>query len=377
MSKIISVNDRVSFSIESKRVFTDEGFLIVPGRVARTGIQQYLASELGIEDRAPNDIISVYRPAEEVFHTDSLATYLGADVTIEHPAELVNSKTFHNVTAGTVRSAGIKDGDFVQAELVVKSQAAIDAIHSGKVQLSAGYTAVYDPTPGFTPDNEPYDFIQRDIKINHVALVDRARAGVLARIFDNKLEENAMSNVVLDSGRKVEVADAATAALLQDHIDRLTKRANDAEGAQAEAEKKAEDTEEELEEEKKKSSEDAISQRVTALLSLRETARKVAGDSFKCESTDSVSIMRAALVVARPKVAWDSKSEAYIEAAFDAESEKDEDEEDKKDSNDAQLRQLANDGARHMLPKDEKPSPRNKYTDSVSQGWKTTLGEAK
>ncbi|MGL5729314.1 MAG: DUF2213 domain-containing protein, partial [Plesiomonas sp.] len=65
---LIQINDRASYSI-TQREYTPEGFLRVPGHVARPGIQQYLASELGL-DGDPNRIVNVYRPPEEVFSTD-------------------------------------------------------------------------------------------------------------------------------------------------------------------------------------------------------------------------------------------------------------------------------------------------------------------
>lgn len=40
-----TVFDRAGYRI-TQREYTDEGFLKVPGRVARTGIQEYLAREL-------------------------------------------------------------------------------------------------------------------------------------------------------------------------------------------------------------------------------------------------------------------------------------------------------------------------------------------
>ena len=69
---IITVNDRASYAVQSSRVFTDEGFLCVPGRVSRTGIQQYLARELNL-DGDPNRIVNVYRPEDEVFKDESLS----------------------------------------------------------------------------------------------------------------------------------------------------------------------------------------------------------------------------------------------------------------------------------------------------------------
>ena len=43
---LLTTNDR--YTLNSQREFTDEGYLKVPGHAARTGVQEYLAKELGI-----------------------------------------------------------------------------------------------------------------------------------------------------------------------------------------------------------------------------------------------------------------------------------------------------------------------------------------
>lgn len=343
----ITVRDRVAFSVPSQRETTSEGYLKVPGRVARTGIQQYLAAELGLKDRAPGQIVNVYRPPEEVFGTASLASYDNVDVTIDHPDDLVDASTFKEVTAGHAISPGRRDDDFVVVDLLIKDQGAIDAISGGKAELSAGYTSNYDNTPGTAPDGIPYEFIQRDITINHIALCDQARAGHRARIFDHKpTGVIPMPKVTLDSGVKVEVADENVQTLIQSTIDSLRQRVKDAEEEKEKAEEAKDEAEEklegekakvdardeEIEELKEKASEDAISRRVSELLAVRDSAVKVAGGDFTCDSTDPLKIKRAALDAAgircRKYASWDKAPDAYVTAYFDAEEERKENEDD-------------------------------------------------
>ena len=322
--------DRASYRV-TRREYTDEGFLRVPGNVARVGIQDYLARELGLPGN-PNRIVKVYRPAEEVFHVDSLASFDGVDVTINHPDGLVNSSNYKKVSAGVVRGTGRVVDGFVQCDLIVKDQAAIDAINSGKCELSAGYTAVYDDTPGTTPEGEPYDFIQREIRINHVALVDRARAGASARVFDHSNGGAMPVIITTDSGRAIDVADPANAQLVADSFDRLnaalTKATADAESAQAVADARAE----ELAAAKQLTSDAAIAERVKSIAAVQAVATRISGET--CDSVDILTIQRAALAKVRPTVDWASKSEAYVQAAFDMAAEKPDDE-DEKDTNDA------------------------------------------
>lgn len=147
----ITVLDRVSYPVTSQREITPEGYLKVPGRVARIGIQQYLASELGLKDRAPSTLVNIYRPPDEVFASESLDSYDNKEVTIDHPDDLVDAKSFKEVTAGHAISPGRTEGDYVVVDLLIKDQYAIDAINRGKAELSAGYTSEYDKTPELRP----------------------------------------------------------------------------------------------------------------------------------------------------------------------------------------------------------------------------------
>ena len=88
------------YKISPNQLETDEGFLIcrnVP--IARTGDQQYLASELGLDG---DKVVTVHRPEEEVFSEATIASFEGKPVTDNHPSELLDSS---NVT---IHSLGFK-----------------------------------------------------------------------------------------------------------------------------------------------------------------------------------------------------------------------------------------------------------------------------
>ncbi|MEL7628707.1 DUF2213 domain-containing protein [Pectobacterium aroidearum] len=382
----ITIRDRVAFPVPSQREITPEGYLKVPGRVARVGIQQYLASELGLTDRPPGQLVNVYRPPEEVFKPSSLASYDNMDVTIDHPDDLVDSTTFKEVTAGHAISSGRQDGDYVVVDLLIKDQQAIDEIDAGKAELSAGYTSEYDETPGTAPDGTPYEFIQRDIKINHIALCDQARAGRKARLFDAKpTGENPMPfKVVLDSGVHATVAEEATAQLIQASFDSMKKRVKDAEEEKEKAEAAKDQTEEELEKEKAKSdvkdeeieklkektSEDSISKLIAEVVSVRDSAAKIAGDKFSCDSLDPMKIRRAALDSMGIKCkqgSWDKASDAYVQAYFDAEEERKESEDDDEGGENKNSNDSLNAFTRDM--KQAKTGSAQATRDGVRQSW--------
>jgi hypothetical protein len=355
----ITLHDRQSFPINTQRIIAENGYLRVPGRVARTGVQQYLASELGLTDRPPNSIVNVYRPPEEVFSPASLASYDNTDVTVEHPDDLVDSITFKQVSVGHAVSPGRPDEDdknYVVVDYLIKAQEAIDSVNRGKAELSAGYTSEYVERPGVAPDGTPYEFVQTNITINHTALCDQARAGRRARLFDKKTtEKQPMPKVTLDSGVKVDVADEATQTLIQTTIDSLRKRVKDAEeeAQKAEEEKeaaeaKADAKDDEIEELKEKASEDAISSRLADVISAMDSAVKIAGKEFTSDSVNPLTIKRQALDAAGIKckkhASWDKAPDAYVTAYFDAEEERKEIEDEEEDDE----RQEAKDSVRRL-----------------------------
>lgn len=375
----IQVNDRASYQI-TQREFTDEGFLRVPGRVARVGIQNYLARELNIDDPDPNRVIRVYRPPEEVFSDASLATYNSAVLTNDHPSGLVSAKTYRQLSVGNIAGPGRIDGDYVMCNLVFKDQTAIDAILKGKVELSAGYTAEYVQEPGETPEGHPYDYIQRNIKINHVAMVYKGRAGSVARISDHNTTGGVMPVfITTDSGRNVDVADPANAQVVADAFDRLSKQAKDLADAngqltvardqvQAVADKALED----LAEARKVTADEMVSARVRAVSEALASAHKVAGEGFTCDSVDVIEIKRAAMAVARPAVDWADKSAGYVEACYDMQLEAPAAATQTQVA--SQLAQLAKDAATvKQTVADAAPSAYDQHKARIGGRWKATI----
>lgn len=159
----------------------DGGYLVAEARSVRTGIQIYSGSELGVEDK---EVVRVYRPEEEVFAQDSLQSFSHTPMTLDHPEDAVTAENWKELSVGEVSTAAKRDGEWVSLPLILKDAKAIKAVEDGKCELSAGYGCDLDWTPGITADGQEYDAIQRNIRINHLAVVDRARAGSKARIGD-------------------------------------------------------------------------------------------------------------------------------------------------------------------------------------------------
>ena len=203
----------------TSRHLTDEGYLVAPGNLARTGVQDYRAFELGLDADGmdPMKVIRLHRPPEEVFDAASMASFEGKPITIEHPKVAVTADNWSELAKGDVRGVS-RSGDLMTSTLVIRSKDAVQAVQDGKVELSNGYSFNLDMTPGQTADGRAYDGVQRNIRGNHVALVDAARCGSACRIADSQPQGvKKMPKVVVD-GIPLE-ADETTAAAIKKLVD--------------------------------------------------------------------------------------------------------------------------------------------------------------
>lgn len=158
---------------------TPEGFLVckdVP--IARTGTQQYRGCEFG--GPVADGIYNVQRPEAEVFDRAAVASFEGKPVCDEHPEEDVTPDNYGRYMKGVCRDVRRGDGDLsncLVADLVIYDADLINKIEAGKREISCGYDCLWNPT-----SDSSYD--QLEIRGNHVAVVDRGRAGHKVAIRD-------------------------------------------------------------------------------------------------------------------------------------------------------------------------------------------------
>lgn len=170
------------YTISPNQIETGEGFLIcrnVP--ISRTGDQEYMGWEIGIPGAGGGQIVTVHRPPEEVFSTAALASFEGKPVTNDHPPVLIGPddvKTYEMGHAQNVRRGDGEWGEYTLADLHIHDRELIDAVQSGKREISCGYECEYVPNGDGT-------YTQRNIRGNHVAVVERGRAGKRAAILDS------------------------------------------------------------------------------------------------------------------------------------------------------------------------------------------------
>jgi len=174
---------RYDYGQVTKSETTDEGYLKVWCKAARVGTQLYTKGD-GTQVRE-------YRPEDEVARPESLASFGMKAVTMGHPPVLLDTE---NTKVHQIGHAGsqvrFSDG-FVEVALVITDKNAIERIQRGdSTEVSAGYRVDFDPTPGITPAGESYDGIQRNIRVNHIAIVPRGRAGRDVRLILDSCDRN-------------------------------------------------------------------------------------------------------------------------------------------------------------------------------------------
>ena len=233
------LTDKLTFDAPKR---TKEGYMAVRARAAKSGVYDYMGYEVDPTGTkfAPNDTVKVYRPEDEVFDAASVRSFIMRPITNDHPTEAVTADNWAKLAKGVVAGA-IRDGDHLAFDLVFMDAATISDIENGKRELSNGYGVELTFGDGVAPDGTAFNATQHSITGNHVALVDRGRAGPTCAIAAcdaisadqiNQLQANGDSGmttkpvkITIDgASHTVELSDAAAILVgqMQTTIDRQT-----------------------------------------------------------------------------------------------------------------------------------------------------------
>ena len=179
------------YTISPNQIETHDGFLIcrnVP--IARTGDQDYLGSEIGLDGTEAGKVLAVHRSPEEVFSQATMASFEGKPVTNDHPPGIIGPddvRLYEMGHAENVRRGAGEWADYILADLHIHDRELIDAIQGGKREVSCGYECEYVP-------NKDGTYSQKNIRGNHIAVVDRGRAGKRAAILDSNTVQKPAEN---------------------------------------------------------------------------------------------------------------------------------------------------------------------------------------
>lgn len=168
----------------SKRVQDNNGWIEVKDNpITKEGVFDYLGRDIGLTDERANKIVRVYRPAEEL----EKAVDLFKNIPLIDDHELIGKEATPAEKKGVQGWVGeqvLIDPPYVKANLRIVSDSLINKIKNGKVDLSLGYKNDYEYISGEF-NGQRYDAIQRNIRPNHLALVDLGRTGKDVVVLDH------------------------------------------------------------------------------------------------------------------------------------------------------------------------------------------------
>lgn len=338
--------------IAGKAIKLDNGWMRAPATLTRVGVFEYVNP-----DGSPR---FEYRPPEEVLKADALASFELVPVTNNHPfrdrgLDANTAGKFSVGAVGGVRADGLK----VRADLLVTDGKAVAAIEGGKHELSCGYYSDTIPEAGVWTDPEtgkaiPYTHVQRNIRGNHVAIVQKGRAGPEARVhldsagdallvfdpeqgpgigLDSSGQERSdpMRKITID-GVEYEVSEQVYQAFMKDRkltadmLDAKTKQIADLTKTSETAQAKLDAAEGQVKTLTAKLADETnpakFSAKVAARVAFEGKARAVLGKDAKLDGKTEAEISREMLTKLAPGVKLDGKSEDYVSARLDAEIER-------------------------------------------------------
>lgn len=173
----------------SHRTFDENGFLRVrDNHITKEVVNPYYGREIpGWQEKGldPEKIYYGYRAGEEL--EKAVKTFEGLPLLMGHHVESAEEpqKDFRVGSSGT---DAVWNQPYLDISLFVTDADAIRSIENGKArEISCAY--MYDPdfTPG-TFDGQDYDFVMRNIRGNHIALVEEGRAGADVVVADAQIK---------------------------------------------------------------------------------------------------------------------------------------------------------------------------------------------
>jgi len=318
---------------------TDEGYLKANAIVTRTGVFVYTNPDGSVrrELRHPDD----------VFEFDSLQTLKMIPITNGHPEQaIVNSQNSKELSIGFTGEKINTDGQYLTASLLISDDEGVRAVRSGeKRELSLGYMVELVREDG-TYNGQDYDYRQTKIRYNHLAIVERGRAGPNARInidsFDDnnlvacdddyiasiqlKTEKKNMTDekfavVTLDgleykSSPEVAKAYEKTVKDLAEKNDSMIEITKELETLKADRDCLADKLEAATKVDHAAEIKEAVKARV-ALIGDAKTLLKNTDAEINLDDMSDVEIITAVVKERCPKANLDEASEVYIKARFD------------------------------------------------------------
>lgn len=206
-------NRSIAFDSVSMRSVDANGFLHVErSPLTRVQVAPYLGREISgwqAQGLEPEKIYHAYRPPEELASEETIKSINGIPIHLEHHDDAGEPED-KRTRVGTTGTDGAFKAPFLINSLHVFDKDAINRINDNSMkELSLAYTYIPEFQSGVTDDGEHYDFVQRQIRANHLALVEKGRAGPTVKVSDSGKDVNMADIENKDAGTEQKEVDLA------------------------------------------------------------------------------------------------------------------------------------------------------------------------
>ena len=311
--------------------------------IACVGVFPYMKADNSVEMEAklPTELLS----------EGTVSSANSKPITDNHPDELVTQVNARNYMKGFTATNAHVENDKLKVDMTITDKSLIDEINKGKQELSIGFETEVVPKKG-EYKGVAYDSVQRNIRINHVAVVEQGRAGHSVRLLGDSAEmveqdahetkgkrmdttkvrlDGADVTVATADADKIIKLDADNAdkakkiaeleALIEEkkkELDELKGKSEEEKKNADEAQAKADAAEKELDSLKKEYSGDAMQKAVNDRLNLVGKVKPYLGDSYDFNSKTDKQLKLDTITALDSSIDLKDKSDDYINAYFDA-----------------------------------------------------------
>ena len=311
--------------------------------IACVGVFPYMKADNSVEMEAklPTELLS----------EETVSSANSKPITDNHPDELVTQVNARNYMKGFTATNAHVENDKLKVDMTITDKSLIDEINKGKQELSIGFETEVVPKKG-EYKGVAYDSVQRNIRINHVAVVEQGRAGHSVRLLGDSAEmveqdahetkgkrmdttkvrlDGADVTVATVDADKIIKLDADNAdkakkiAELEAQIEEKKKELDELKGKSEEEKKnadeaqaKADAAEKELDSLKKEYSGDAMQKAVNDRLNLVGKIKPYLGDSYDFNGKTDKQLKLDTITALDSSIDLKDKSDDYINAYFDA-----------------------------------------------------------
>ena len=223
---------------DEKIIDHNDYWYIKDNPLSKVGVFPYLGRQIS-EDLEPDKIYMVLRPEEELNSEETLNSFKLIPIVDDHtmlgtkpgmqPAE---EKGVHGVIGDNVYYKGGK----IFGDLKIFSESLKEEIENGKKELSMGYFCDYELKDG-EYNGEPYQAIQRNLRINHVALVDEGRMGADVRVMDKRITFDSIQEI--KEIKMVKTQKKSLGKALDEDIEEITKSEDECKTEDEDVDKRA------------------------------------------------------------------------------------------------------------------------------------------